>query len=253
MSAFHCLAFNAEVTLTLMSDNATPLIILLRPQEQAERYAALCNAEFGAKADVLIAPLMRIDMLPQKPTLEPKTQLIFTSENGVRTYIAQGGNVGRRAYCVGDRTAKAAKQVGLDAVSAKGRVTDLAELIRNAAPTAPLIHLHGTHVRGDLAADLRAAGLNASSFATYSQVPEPLTNSAVTAIQSPRPTVLPLFSPRSAALLAERITQPQNCCYPCISKATLQALPAEMQAKAEIADEPNGKAMLNCISRQLCT
>ncbi len=242
-----------QVTLTPMSDNATPLILLTRPRVQAERFADACRAEFGARADIMVAPLLRIVILEALPELDPRTDLIFTSENGVRAYSAMGGAAGRTAYCVGDRTAEAARNSGLEALSAAGTVAELRALIVGTAPGRPLIHIHGKSVRGDLAGDLTKAGFRATSLTAYDQQELPMNDAASEAIASPRHIILPLFSPRSAAILARQMPPPKNTVFTCISEATRAALPVELHPCAPISDAPNGKAMLTAVARQLCT
>jgi len=235
-----------------MPDNATPLILLTRPRAQAARFAALCEVEFGTGAEVMQAPMQEITWTGPPPAMPEDAALIFTSENGVRGAARAGAGAGRRAYCVGYRTAEAARQAGYDAISANGTVEDLAALILHAHPAGPLIHLHGGFVRGDLAARLRDAGLRAAGHVIYDQAALPMATSARAALAGPRRVIAPLFSPRSAALLARAAPDLDNTALPCISKATREALPAALRACATISDAPTGAAMLIAVARQLC-
>jgi uroporphyrinogen-III synthase len=233
-----------------MPDNATPLILLTRPAAQAERFAGLCRAEFGAKADILIAPMQEIVLL-DLPAIPPEASLIFTSENGVRAFAAGGGGAGHTAYCVGDRTARVAAEAGLKALSAGGAAGDLVELIRRDAPDGPLIHLHGTHVRGEIAERLGTAGFNVVGHVAYDQRSLSLTEEARRALTGPRRVIVPLFSPRSVALFAAELPDGATAEPICISVATKAALPLALQSGACVADAPTGAAMLKALARQL--
>lgn len=233
-----------------MPDNAKPILLLTRPQAQAERFAAACQDEFGDSVEILIAPMQEIVLLPL-PRMAPAAVLVFTSENGVRAYVAGGARTGVRAYCVGDRTAKAAREAGLDARSAGGAAGDLLALIRADAPVAPLVHLHGRHVRGQVVDGLRAAGHDATGHVVYEQRPLPLSGSALAALTGAARVLVPLFSPRSAALFAEALPSSADPVLVCISAATCAALPPGMQTRALVAEQPTSAAMLNAMARQL--
>lgn len=86
------------------------------------------------------------------------------------------------------------------------------------------MHLHGEHTRGDVAARLRAAGLAVEARMVYRQVELPLSDTAHALLQGEAPVILPLFSPRSARLLAGQIEPPRAPCrIVAISTATAQA------------------------------
>ena len=235
-----------------MSDNATPLILLTRPQAQGMRYAALCRAEFGARAEVMLAPMQQIVWLAPPPAIPDDAALVFTSENGVLGVLRAGMGAGRRAFCVGERTAEAARQAGMVAISANGTVDDLAALILKAPPAGALMHLHGAHQRGDLAGRLVAAGLRATGHVIYDQRALALAQGARDALAGPRRVIAPLFSPRSARLLAEAAPAPRNTALICISKATVLALPGPMRDLATLSEAPTGAAMLIAMARQIC-
>jgi len=233
-----------------MPDNAKPLILLTRPQAQAERFAAELHDRTGGEVEVLIAPLLRIEPL-DLPPLPPDAALVFTSENGVRAYADAGAAAGQFAYCVGDRTRQAARDVGLQAVSAGGAANDLIALIRSHPPTGPLVHLHGRHVRGELVELLRQHGIVISGHAVYDQVALPLAAAARGALLSGQEVSVPLFSPRSAKLFAKALPDGSICRPVCISTATRAALPAPIANRASVAEAPTGAAMLNAVTRQL--
>ncbi len=235
-----------------MTDNAAPLILLTRPRPAGERFAAACRTELGEGVEILLAPLQQIAEVGPLPGIPDDAALIFTSENGALSYAAQGGRRGLTAYCVGDRTAEAASAAGLEAVSADGAIDDLRALILRAPAKGPLLHLHGRHVTGDLSGQLRAAGLRASGHVVYEQRDLRLSDEARDALTGPRRVVAPVFSPRSARLLARAAPDMRNTVLPCISEATRAALPEALRPHGTISDRPDAAAMLIAVARQLC-
>lgn len=235
-----------------MTDNAAPLILLTRPRLQAERFAAACRAEFGDKPDIMLAPLQEIVHAGALPDIPANAALVFTSENGVFSYAARGGRGGLTAYCVGDRTAEAARNAGLDAVSAGGAIGDLMALILRKRPSGPLVHLHGRHVTGDLSGQLRARGMQASGHVVYEQRDLALSDQAREALAGPRRVIAPVFSPRSARLLATAAPDMRETRIPCISKPARDALPEPLRPLASVSDAPDAAAMLIAVARQLC-
>jgi len=173
-----------------------PTLLLTRPRAQAERFAAACRDAFG-DVPVVISPILTIRYL-EPPSLQGLAGVLLSSEHGVR---ALGAGQGLRAWCVGDRTAEVARDLGFDAVSAGGSAEDLVEMVLAAAPEGRLLHAHGVHTRGDVAARLRAAGLQVAAAEVYAQEPAELSEEAREALDAGA-VVLPLFSPRSAELVA---------------------------------------------------
>ncbi|TBX18519.1 uroporphyrinogen-III synthase, partial [Nioella sediminis] len=125
------------------------------------------------------------------------------------------------------------------------------ELIRRDAPDGPLIHLHGTHVRGGITDRLSAEGFSIVGHAVYDQRNLPLSAGALAALSGPRRVIVPLFSPRSAALFAADLPAGANPDLICISDATRAALPKPLRRTAIVSDAPTGAAMLKALARQL--
>lgn len=177
----------------------TPVILLTRPAPDSAAFAALL-AERLPEVRVVISPLLRVEVTGDLPA--EADGLIFTSRNGVRAYAALGGPA-RPCYCVGPGTAAEARAAGFEAKSAGGDVSDLEALIRAEAPAGRWLHLHGRHVRGDLAGALRRAGIAAEGVAIYDQRAQPLSEEARAVLAGDAPVVAPVFSPRTAKLLSQ--------------------------------------------------
>lgn len=236
-----------------MPDNATPLILLTRPRAQSERFAASCRARFGERVALAIAPLQEIEAMGAAPDLSGIGSLIFTSENGV---LALAGTSPRRdlpAYCVGDRTAEAARAAGFEAVSAGGTAEDLVAMIAAAPPEAPMLHVHGRHLAADVAAMLRDRGIAASGVALYDQVAQPAPPELAAALAHIGPVLVPLFSPRSAALFAAAAAgrAGPGLRVICMSDKVLASLPPAFSACAETAGHPDAEAMLDALARHI--
>ena len=142
-----------------MSIAATRRILITRPREDAEPLAALL-AEHGI--DSLIEPLMLAEILAGETLdLAGVQALIATSANGVRAFAARDPCRSIPVCCVGDATARAAREAGFaDVSSAAGDVEALAEMIvgRHDPADGAFLHIAGTVTAGDLAGRLQASG-----------------------------------------------------------------------------------------------
>lgn len=119
-------------------------VLLTRPEAQGARFAAALAEALGPVRLVtspLMAPAFLVPAIPLRPDA-----LIFTSETGVEGYrrlAAPELSDVRRAWCVGNRTARAAEAAGLAAHSAEGDAERLIAAILAADEPGPLLHLRG--------------------------------------------------------------------------------------------------------------
>jgi uroporphyrinogen-III synthase len=178
-----------------------PVILLTRPEASSHRMAKLLAVAFGDRLDVCISPLMEIVLDPRLPSLEGIRTLIFTSANGVAAYVAAHGPKSLPCYTVGDATARAAMAAGLQATSAGGDADALIARIKQDNPAVPMLHVRGAHARGDIPERLGAVGIPVTHAIVYHQNALTLTEEAKALLDGERPVILPLFSPRSAALM----------------------------------------------------
>ncbi|MEO1681610.1 MAG: uroporphyrinogen-III synthase [Pseudomonadota bacterium] len=226
-------------------------LLLTRPETGGRRFAAEAQAQMGAFGAVVLAPLQKIVARLPFPTLPDEADLAFTSENAVRV-AASAGVTGRKAFCVGSRTADAARAEGFDAESAGGDAVALANLIAARASGRRVVHLCGAHQSGNLAERLTAQGLVARRVTIYDQERLPLSNEAQSALNGPRPVLAPLFSPRSARLLADAIREadaPAPRLVAHLSAAVAGAWP--LPARAVIATQPDAPALIAAMERVL--
>jgi uroporphyrinogen-III synthase len=219
-----------------------PILMLTRPDAAAQRFAA----QLGLAVETLFAPLIRIDQLDVGPLANNLRGIILTSENGA----AAAGRIRGlppRAYCVGDRTAEAGREEGFDPISANGDANALIALILSLREPGPLLHIRGEHARGDIAVRLNAAGIEATEVVAYRQQELPLSQAAATVLQGSRPLILPLFSPRTVSILAERSPLAAPLHVVCISRVVAERAKLLVPMTCVTSTNPDAVAMANAV------
>lgn len=222
-----------------------PTLLITRPEEGAARLAAAARARFGADFALLIAPLTRI--VPTGAALPEADVLIFTSEQAVRF----AGN-GRPAYCVGARTAVAARAAGFVAIEGPGTAEGLSALILAQHPAGRIVHARGAEAALPLAQALAAAGLPAQEAIIYRQESAALSPEAAALLQGTGPVLVPVFSARGAARFAAAAAGARAPLWiAAISDAAAQPCAALHPARLEIAARPDLEGVLAAMSRCL--
>lgn len=229
-----------------MADRAR--LLLTRPAPAARRFLAACEAARGETIPALLSPVLAIRPVAAALTRRPAA-VILTSENGAAR-AGELGLAGRPAWCVGRRTAAVAREQGLEAVEAGPDAEALLAALLAARPAGPLLHLRGEHARGDLAARLRSAGLEAEEVVAYRQEALPPTPEARHAMEDRNPLVVPLFSPRSASLLAGWSPRAPLRIV-AMSEAVADAAAPLRPARLLVASSPHGDAMVEATLRGL--
>lgn len=220
---------------------ADPVLLLTRPEAQSRRFAAEVAARLP-DLPVLIAPMQEIR--PRSFALpENVVTLVLTSENGA---LGLPDGLDLTAYCVGERTAEAARAHGLRTRVAEGDAVSLLRLLRRDRPAGPLFHPHGQHVAVDLVAALTGEFEIADAVA-YDQAALPLSPAARALLAGDAPVLLPLFSPRSARLFAgEAARAPLRVAA--ISAAAAAAWPGPRPERLAIAQLPSSAAMVEAVA-----
>jgi uroporphyrinogen-III synthase len=172
-----------------------PLLIVTRPHETGQAFARKVVAEYG-DVEVILSPGLRILPLAAEVPADV-AHVIFTSANGVAQAIRLGLTPHAHAWCVGRRTADAAKALGFKVTVGGGDALQLIETIKEAAPLGRIVHVAGQHRQGDVAATLRRHGLDCSEVIAYHQLVCAPTPALEKALLGDRPLVIPLFSARS--------------------------------------------------------
>lgn len=228
-----------------------PTILLTRPLPQSLRFArALADI---CDLPVVISPLMAVEVLPATLPDGPFSAIILTSETAVSIAAGLSG-LPLRAYCVGDRTAEAARKAGFQPASAQGDAKALLALIRNAGEAGPLLHLRGEESRGNLAETLTKGGIVTDQAVIYTQRPQPLTAQARALLAGDQPLIVPLFSPRSARLFLQEAGPLRNPLWlAALSPAVAAELAGLHPDGLEIAERPDAAAMLVAVQRLIAS
>ena len=216
---------------------------------QAERFASNCRSKFGDNVKIIVSPVVQIE--PETPDIQPERfdGFIFTSENAVLTAKNLWPYLQGPAFCVGDRTARAADDAGYDAWSANGAAEDLIRMIVELKPAGPLLHLRGRQTRGDIAQTLTNAGLQTTEAILYRQVPAELTDEGRECLLGDSPVILPLFSPQSVKLFFNQVktaTAPLRIIA--LSEAVKAEISGSVQAKIVVSAHPCGPGMIDAIA-----
>jgi uroporphyrinogen-III synthase len=228
-----------------------PLRVLVTRSEPgaSETAGRLRTAGF----DAMIEPLFAI--VPITAALPHFDALAFTSANGARGLARLSPRRDVPVFCVGARTAEAAREMGFDDVaSADGDVNALATLIaKRLTPGARLLHAGNEESRGDLAGQLVAAGYAASFVAIFRAAPIQAPGSRLGAHLSGQPAfdAVMIHSPRAASILAAFATAaPSRAPLPVVAISEAAAAPlAGLAGRIEIAATPDEPAMISALAR----
>lgn len=227
-----------------------PVLLLTRPAAQSARFARSVEERLGP-LDVVTASLIDLCFL-DAPIPGGMRGVIFTSENGVRAYARLAKAAGQVAWCVGDRTAEAARAAGFAAQSAAGDAEALAALLIAGKVKGPLLHVRGVHARGHLAERLNSADIETREAVLYDQRARPLGSEAQQVLAGATPVLAPLFSPRTARLFAQ---EAQAALAPlhivALSPAVAGALDGLPRASLDIAKRPDAEAMIAALAQRL--
>jgi uroporphyrinogen-III synthase len=234
---------------------ALPPFLLTRPAAQGDRFADLLRARFGGGIRVVHSPLLAPRFL--SPALPAGWRsLIFTSETAVTAFRQLSAEPGLPAWCVGDRTAQAARAAGLNARSASGDLGDLVAAIRASGDPGPFLYARGQDVAGALGDELKRLNISVAEVIVYHQLPQPLSASAAALLAGHDPILVPVFSPRTARLLADDPAMQARRAplwLAALSPAVaLAADPIHAELKATAA-RPDGAAMLDALDALIAT
>lgn len=232
-------------------------VIITRPEPQASRFAHALAKRFGSRMRPIVSPLLTPVFLdPPLPDAAANT-LILTSETGARAAArlqAVGAGPWHRAFCVGNRTAEVAAEGGFDPVSADGDADLLFQLLQQHKADAPFLHLRGRESRGDLVNRLREQGIDATEAVVYAQEPAELSATAKAALCGGDPVAVPLFSPRTAALMANALGKIERIAplrIFALSPAVALELGPTLQAEAHVAEKPTQSQLIHMMSQVL--
>lgn len=220
-----------------------PTIVLTRPKAQSAAFADALVAARGVALPILIAPLMRIDPVTP-PDFGKPDHIIFTSVNGVDQAKELGVPISTTAWCVGDQTAQAAACYGFEVHNAKGNSDDLVTLMTAAKPRGQIVHFHGAHVAGRIAERLTDAGLTCEGRVVYAQVDENPPDALRAAFDQTAHLIVPVFSPRSAKLLAQTLPHHAPISLIAISAGVAEVCKMIPSVEVVTSEFPDKKSMI---------
>lgn len=228
----------------------SPRILVTRSEPGASETAAKLRA---AGFDAHVEPVFAI--APIAAGVPEFGALAFTSANGARQFARLSTRRDVPVFCVGARTALAAREVGFsDVASADGDVNALATLIQRKLPRdVKLLHAGNEESRGDLAGTLQAAGHDAAFIAVFRAEP----------VQSPGPALaahlagqarfdaILIHSPRAAAIVAGFAQNARDRSpLPVVAISDAAAAPLQtLKPLVEIASTPDEAAMISALAR----
>ena len=212
-------------------------IIITRPAPAAARTARRLRDNGVDKTAIVFSPLLTIAATGVPIDFSRFCGVILTSENGALAAPPPSGAI--RAWCVGKRTAVAARRKGYAAIAADGNAESLINLLMTERPVGQLAWLRGKHVAVDLEPVLKAQGAELRSFTVYDQIPCQLNTMAADALSSAG-CVVPLFSSKAASIFSSAAKQLPDLGHEifCLSRRVADAVRLEWSCViAHSADE----------------
>lgn len=230
-------------------------ILVTRPEDDAAPLAQLLRARGH---EIMLEPLLHIRFRDAPLSLAGVQAVLFTSANGVRAAARATPDRDPAAWCVGDASARAARDAGFRTVSsASGDVHALAALVRRLGDPAkgPLVHVAGSEVAGDLAGTLIAAGFDVRRTVLYdSEAAAALSEATLAALRAGRIDAVALFSPRTARTFARLARDAgvdpmfTGVDMLCLSQPVADALGTVPHRHIRVAAEPTQDALIELIA-----
>ena len=231
-------------------------LLLTRPDPQGGDFALAVQDRFGDAVQIIKTPLLAPRFYaPALPT-RPFAGLILTSQTGVEAYLrldVATDALPRNVYCVGSRTADAARTAHLNPVMIAPDAAGLTAALKAHPPQGPLLHLRGRDTRGNISHHLNMARIDTVETIVYAQEVQRLTLQAGSALREKNPVLVPLFSPRSAAIFFAEMVRSGGI-SPLFVAAMSGAVALELRplnAHVRMAETPDATAMLDVVAMLL--
>ncbi|MBL9051841.1 MAG: uroporphyrinogen-III synthase [Tabrizicola sp.] len=228
-------------------------VLITRPEAEARAFAGLLKQRFGGQVRPVVAPLMAPRFLDATLPTGDFAGVIFTSVQGVEGARRLGPGLPTLAFCVGQKTAHVARAAGFEARSADGDAEALLALILANRPAGKLLHIRGQDTRGDLEERLNSAGIETESLIVYQQEPLPLNKEAEALLLSVGRIIVPVFSPRTAAILAAALPSgfKAGLDFVAMSPSVAHALAGAPRDALVISRQPDAEGVLDAIGTLL--
>jgi uroporphyrinogen-III synthase len=184
-------------------------IVITRPREDATRLAAQLAEQ---DIEAVIEPMLEVVPRPLDTPLDldGAQAILVTSANGVRALARAGTRRDLPLFAVGPASAETAAACGFAEIeAASGDVAALAKLVRARLQPdgGPLIHAAGSHIAGDLAGALEAAGFTVRREVLYeARAAGALSAPLCASLTARELDAVLFFSPRSADTFVTLLT-----------------------------------------------
>lgn len=231
-------------------------LLITRPQPDADQL----DSELTARGHTcLIAPGLEIVHLQAAIDLDGVQAILVTSRNGVRSLSATTERRDIPVLAVGNGTAGEAEAAGFSTLAASGDVAALGALVRETVrPDAgALLWITGKNVRGDLRADLRAAGYNVVRQVLYdARAVDSIPPDCAAALQRQEIDGALFFSPRTAQTFVRILTMAgldratQSVTAFCLSPAVAAAVAGLPWRSVEISDRTDRATLLDLVDQK---
>lgn len=235
-----------------MATQSAPVLVT-RPLAEAAAFARALTARFGARVRPVVAPLIAPRFMTPEIPAHHYAAVAFTSAQAVEGAVRLGIHLPRLAWCVGRKTAAVATAAGFDARSADGDVQALVRAILDSPPDGRILYLRGVDTHGNLLDKLNSSGINSDEAIVYQQVPQPLSSEALALLSTDVDLIVPLFSPRTAALFRSSFSPSARAR---LHLAAMSAAVAEQVADLPlssqvVARQPDADSMLDAVETLL--
>lgn len=227
-----------------MTQAPPPICIITRPMAAGQ---AFCAQLQDVRLSCILSPLLQIRSVDVSIQNDSYKSVILTSAHAACRLVALDVPKSRVVYCVGEKTALAARDAGYSAVAGPGDADGLVDWIPAQSPVGPILHLRGAHSRGDVAKRLTDTGLKTEEIVVYEQLACDLSTEAHQALEGDQLCILPLFSPRTAVILGEESRPKAPIHVVAMSHAVADACSWAAPASITIADAPTADAMVHAI------
>lgn len=223
-----------------------PTLLLTRPADPARRFLAEVRAALGDDLPAVISPLMAPRFIDCD--LPESDGIVFTSETAVAAVARLAVGRSALAWCVGPRTAAAARAAGFRAVEGSGTAEDLARELAVQMPAGRVFCPLARDQAFDVETVLKSAGIDTVSAVVYAQEPCAPTAEAVGLMSGESPVILPLFSVRSASLAVDAFRGHRAPLLIAAMSAGIAEAAGELRAlRTNIAASPVATAMVRAI------
>lgn len=227
----------------------TPTLIITRPAHIAQKTANAFRTAIDRPFDVILSPLIAIESCDPPPFDPDPDHVIFTSANAVAQVDRIGLTRRAMAWCVGARTAQAARHAGFTAYSVDGTGEDLLKHLADQNLRGRILHVHGRNLHVDFA---QALGPDCAGICVYDQISRPPSDAALAALAGAGPVIVPLYSPNTARIFLQTgaITAPVTLIA--ISRQTAEQIRRDgPQYRCTIAETPDQTGMITATRETL--